>query len=196
MLERGYSRSLLKKAYKRALSHDDLLFSEKNKHDSDTDQFITTYNSQQGDFRSILSKYWFLLTSDPIVANFVSKNPSVTYQKSRSFRDCLTSSQFDPLKDSHSNIGTFRCGSWAYCANLDTRRSIVLQFDQPSPWGLQHMRNSVSAELSMSVLHVGSFTDGSMIMSMRRPLATTNRPLANILPWSTTTHLHISPLFL
>lgn len=34
-------------------------------------RFITTFNSQQKDLKTILSKYWFLLTSDPVIKNFV-----------------------------------------------------------------------------------------------------------------------------
>lgn len=98
--------------------------------------FITTINSQQHEFKSILSRYWFLLTSNPVVANFVSKYPFLTFRRSRSFRDCLTTSHFDPSSTSDHTVGTFRCGSCAYCDNLDTRS--MIQLPDGMTWTSRH----------------------------------------------------------
>lgn len=72
-----------------------------------------------------MSRYWFLLTSDPIIKNYVSVKPSITFPRSRSFRD-LTSSHFDPVDNATNQLGTFKSGACAYCDNLDTRSSAKL----------------------------------------------------------------------
>lgn len=118
----------MKKTFKQALflKLDDLLFSRTNKEEDNNVRFKTTYNSQHGDLREIISRRWFLLTSDPTIKNVVSSNPSITFQRSRSFRDSVTSSHFDLRDNLEAQPGTFPCGSCAYCNNLDTRSSVLL----------------------------------------------------------------------
>lgn len=127
----GYSRSLLKKAYKRALflQRSKLLFSRTKKQDDTNVRFVTTFNGQHKDLKNILSKYWFLLTLDSMGRNFVPCNPSITFRKSRKsrlFRDSLTTSHLDLHDQPKPANGTFPCGACAYCANLDTRSPVSL----------------------------------------------------------------------
>lgn len=43
-------------------------------------RFITTYNIQHSDIKHIMSKYWFLLTSDSVSNHYVSPDPSITFR--------------------------------------------------------------------------------------------------------------------
>lgn len=88
-------------------------------------RFITTYNDQHHVIKKILAKHWHLLTSDAIVTNYVPSAPAITFRKSRSFKDHLTSSHFEHVT-LNSNTGTVPCGACNYCENLDTRSSLIL----------------------------------------------------------------------
>lgn len=136
LLSRGYSRSLLKKTYKPAfgLKHDKLLFSAPIwRPQEDLVRFITNYNSELGDLKSIMLHYCFLLTSDLIVRNNISGYPTITFCKFRFLRDSLTTSHFvDPSRSFYPTSGTSPCGSCSYCSNLDTRSSLT--FPNGTTW--------------------------------------------------------------
>lgn len=111
---RGYSNSVLKRAYRKAkeCSRSDLIFRGLKPCDTPTSHFITTYTRQSDDIRSILSKYWYVLTADPILSQYVSAFPSLTFRRARSLRDRLASSHLKPTSDlKHCKyLGTFKCG--------------------------------------------------------------------------------------
>lgn len=118
LLERGYSRSLLKKVYHRARREKRHLLLYRNSsvnqttgrsRDTTTPKTVThptnleptgcilTYSSQHHSIRSIIDKYWFLLTEDSILSLlslYVSPKPSVAYQRCRSLKDDLVHSHY------------------------------------------------------------------------------------------------------
>lgn len=63
LLLRGYSRTSLKKAFKRAntRSCQDLLYSTKPKNEDNSLRIITKYSNQHQQIRKIVSKYWHIL---------------------------------------------------------------------------------------------------------------------------------------
>lgn len=98
LLKRGYSRSLHKKSFHAAITHErhDLLYKEKKPCGGNSTSFeptrcILTYSQQHKKISDILAKYWPILTEDP---NYVSVRPSNTYQRCTSLKDTLTSSHF------------------------------------------------------------------------------------------------------
>lgn len=98
------------------------------------------YNNQSNQIKSILSKYWFLLQSDPIVSKYISSIPSVTFRRATSLKDQLTKSHFELLNKIHCKYrGTFPCGSCTQCPYLDTRKQIMLPNGQK--WKSSHFVN-------------------------------------------------------
>lgn len=132
-LARGYSRSLLKRAYKKARSQDrrQLLFknSETNvtqpQSSSDITRRIFTFSNQQ--IKGIFEKYWFLLTEDPVLSNYVASKPSITYRRAGSLKDELISSHFvNPTIRQSIPPRTIPCGSCEACPFLDIRNQVIL----------------------------------------------------------------------
>lgn len=78
LLERGYIKSVMKKAYKlaKSIQRDSLLFKEQPRDQSPEVRFITTFIDQHSQVRSILRRYWCLLSLDYILSKHVSENPS------------------------------------------------------------------------------------------------------------------------
>lgn len=86
LVQRGYSRCLLKKAYQKALKRDRNMFLYKTKSpDTNTDvtRCILTFSHQNQTIRSIINKHWSLLTEDPVLSSYVSKFPFHYIQKVR-----------------------------------------------------------------------------------------------------------------
>lgn len=140
-LERGYSRSLLKRAYHRAREADrhSLLFTNKEKMRSTTSSIgppapveptrcILTYSAQEQAIRSIIGRYWFLLTEDPVLSHYVTPHPSITYRRARSLKDELVQSHFiehsGPSKATPPRITP--CGNCDVCQYLDLRSRAIL----------------------------------------------------------------------
>lgn len=111
LLARGYSRSLLKKAYERACIYtcEQLIFATKENIKSDDKVcFIATYSCQFPQIQFIIKKYWFLLTNDNILTNYVTDVPSITYRRSRrsqSLYDQVVSSHFEDPNTLTTNTG-------------------------------------------------------------------------------------------
>lgn len=102
-LRRGYTRSLLKEAYHRALglNREQLLYKTNITNQSDIDtntldstRCVLTFSSQHHSIRAIVNKYWFLLTEDPILSKYVSPRPAITYCRAKSLKDSLVQSHF------------------------------------------------------------------------------------------------------
>lgn len=97
LLTRGYSKTCLKKAYNRACTRtrNDLLHNPSSKTRRENPiSIITRFSNQQKWIKSIVQKYWHVLTMDPIIGPFVPKIPVLTFRRARSLRDQLVSSEF------------------------------------------------------------------------------------------------------
>lgn len=130
LLKCGYSRSLLKKAYHRALLQDrhELLYKPKPSEPStDTTRCILTFSHQNQSICNT-NKYGPLLTDDPVLSHYVTKNPSITYRRSKSLKDSLVNSHFVETRNllSQTIKGTFPCGSCDVCDSLDTHLKATL----------------------------------------------------------------------
>lgn len=74
-----------------------------------------------------MKKYWSLLTNDPILSNYVTDKPSVTYRRNTSRRENLVQSHYtDRTLERSVTKGTFHCGACDACSSLDTRTKVLL----------------------------------------------------------------------
>ncbi|XP_040212985.1 uncharacterized protein LOC120943646 [Rana temporaria] len=118
LLLRGYSKSLLRKAFNKAArqSRINLLFKQKVNTESQPVRFITRYSSHHIEVRNILNKHWSLLTNDPILSNYIGQRPDITFKRSRSLRDKLTSSHYKTNSNQQRPPnGMMRCGRCNFC---------------------------------------------------------------------------------
>lgn len=131
LLERGYSPTCLKKAFKRArgqLRHN-ILFSKKTAPTSQpTIRVITTYNKQHGTLKNILQKHWHLLQIDPNLKPHITATPTITYRKARSLGDYLVKSEYTGnfRSDTCKRLGTFTCGGCSCCRYMNTKNKFKL----------------------------------------------------------------------
>lgn len=118
LLARGYSISLLKKAYKHAwtLERQNILYTHKEPPSQEV-RCILTYCRQHQEIRDILRKYWFLLKEDTVLFDYVAAWPSITYRKCKSLKDKLVSSHIQNLyrRDSCTEIKKIPCGECPKC---------------------------------------------------------------------------------
>lgn len=64
---------------------------------------------------------------DPILSNYVTMGPSITYRRSTSIKDALVHSHFtDKSLLPSSRVRIFPCGGCGACDSLDTRSTAVL----------------------------------------------------------------------
>lgn len=128
LLERGYSRSLLKKAYKNAqvLNRNNLLYNKKICKQDEMTRCIMTFSNQSNEIKGIFERFLFLLKEDPVLNMYLPLHPSITYRRSRSLKDTLVSSHFATDMTSDAGIVTFPCDSCQYCQYLDTRTNAIL----------------------------------------------------------------------
>lgn len=121
LLERGCSKSCLRRAYNHAIMRPwpQLLFGPcPPQKEESTLQIITPYCGQHSVVHKYTHKYWHLLTSDPKIAKIVSLHPQITFKRALSLCDRLVSGTFTAgteLPAMHSMTGTFPCGSFNYC---------------------------------------------------------------------------------
>lgn len=82
-LERFYTKTCLKKAYKRAIENNrnELLYGTKKvKNLYNATRIIIKYSNQRSKIRKVIQKYWHLLSMDPNIGRFVSNTPSITFR--------------------------------------------------------------------------------------------------------------------
>lgn len=121
---RGYNKSWIKAGYIGAKNsrRDDLL-KEKGKHHKPRDtqvRFISTFHSRHAEMRGALSKFWDLLTIDPVLKLYLPKQPSITYRRSKNLRDSLVCSDHMGTQPEYifgskgSKWGCYSCGKLFY----------------------------------------------------------------------------------
>lgn len=126
---RGYSKSLLRKAFNQALrqSRNSLLYKTKTNNPQQTVRFITRYSSQHAGVRNILERHLLLLCEDPILTKYVNSKPEITFRRSRSLRDKLTSSHYTNRLSSHTPAnGMTQCGKCPFCPWIKVGTSFML----------------------------------------------------------------------
>ncbi|CAJ0947977.1 unnamed protein product [Ranitomeya imitator] len=136
-VDRGYSNRSIKKAYYRAIKteRESLIF-PKHKLQKDTKvRLITEYHSQWDAMRDILSKHWTILTSDPILKEYLPERPCITARRARNLKDHLTKS-FYPVNTQSTLFpslfpkpidkwGCAPCGNCIACSNIDNASMFV-----------------------------------------------------------------------
>lgn len=90
LLTQGYSKTLSRKAYNKALQQcrNSLLFNRKE--DSITVKLITRCSTQHGHLRSLLRKHWHLLSEDHILSRYVRSTPKIVFRRAASLRAILS----------------------------------------------------------------------------------------------------------
>ncbi|KAM4050613.1 uncharacterized protein ACNLHF_017504 isoform 1-T1 [Anomaloglossus baeobatrachus] len=124
---RGYPRSVLSNAYRRAKNETQQSLIQKQPAKGDQPlRLVTDYNNQWKQVKQILSKNWAILTSDPQVSSLVSDTPLLTARRAPRLRDMLTSSHFRrPTVRLQRGIvlkGSFPCGACSVCPHVHPTR--------------------------------------------------------------------------
>lgn len=97
LLERGYTKSCLKKTYKRAIesNRNYLLYgTKKDKNTDNNTRIIIKYSSQHSKIWNVIQKYWHLLSMDPNIDRFIFKMPSITFRPATSIKDHIIHSEY------------------------------------------------------------------------------------------------------
>lgn len=79
--------------------------------------------------RRIHTKYWSILSEDPIVGSLVTKNPLITYRKAGSVGESLLQFEYrgEFRKDPYKNGELFHVGHVHKCTAIKSRTHITLQ---------------------------------------------------------------------
>lgn len=130
LLARGYSRSLLRKAFNKAKnrSRNELLYTKKARPQDSTVKLITRFSAHYQDLYSILSKHWHFLVEDPILKKYVNPHPGIVYKRTVSLKDRLVSNQYKTsnLTPLHEPRGTKPCGNCSFCPWISSEYPILL----------------------------------------------------------------------
>lgn len=120
LLNRGYSKKVLKRAYQQAKQNlrDTLIFKQKVRDSHPTIKLITTFTAHQQEIRNLISNNWHFLSEDPVISKYVANVPQITYRRSRSISDAIVHSHLQSsisLTGAEGGNGTFRCGHCQFC---------------------------------------------------------------------------------
>lgn len=131
-LERGYTKSSLRKAFNRVkkIERHNLIFKPKKIQPGSQDmpRIILTYTNEHESIRKILQKNWSILTNDTTLKQLVPSRPLITFRKAGSIHENIVQSEFkgkfrkDPCKD----LGTFPCGRCSACHVIPRCKSTIL----------------------------------------------------------------------
>lgn len=133
LLERGYSRTILKKAYQRALgkTRSQLLYKNQKKTSINMARFITKFSRQHSQLREIMQKYWHLLLADPKITKHLAARPEATFCRVRSLQDDLVCSHFSNPNDLCSIRESNKCGACNLCQFIAGGKDFILPNEKP-----------------------------------------------------------------
>lgn len=97
LLTRGYSKTCLKRAFRRAClkpRHALIFYSESKSNKTNPIWIITRFSNQHRTVKNIVERYWHVLKLDPTIGPFVQDKPSFTFKRSKSISYNLVSSEF------------------------------------------------------------------------------------------------------
>ncbi|XP_073508936.1 uncharacterized protein [Phyllobates terribilis] len=129
--ERGYSDKIIQRSYRRAKfsRRKDLLYKKQTPETTDVVRFISTFNAKSSEIWTALKKHWRILQLDPSLAPYISKNPTITYRRSRNLRDMLVHSHLSSNKylfDSKGpQWGCRPCGGCVACPNIESTKTFT-----------------------------------------------------------------------
>ncbi|KAM9324507.1 LOW QUALITY PROTEIN: uncharacterized protein PAF06_000559 [Gastrophryne carolinensis] len=98
---RGYPKNIIRKAFKRARDtpRENLLrYKQKNKENQEV-RYVTQYNSNWNNLRSILRAHWNILKTDPYLTEWTKRGPLMTAKRAPNLRDKLCSSHYTRPKN-------------------------------------------------------------------------------------------------
>lgn len=169
LLTRGYSKSLLRKAFNKAArqSRTTLLYKQKSIPLSQPVRFITHYSRNHNKVRNVLVKHWSLLTNDPILSKYINSKPDITYKRSRSLRDKITSSHYTTHQTQHvSSNGMTRCGKCSFCLWIREGSTFVLPNGENFPPNF-HTDCSTQGVIYLMTCQCQAFYVGKTIRNFR-----------------------------
>lgn len=139
--QRGYSRSLLNKAFNKVakLNRKDLIHSKRPSKSNQSVRIITRFSKQHTQMRALLDKFWPLLTADNMINKYIKPFPEITYRWAPSMKDRLVTSHSMPRNlDKSISVGTFPCGRCDVCSFISNSRDVVLPNGVVLPHGRIH----------------------------------------------------------
>ncbi|XP_040188254.1 uncharacterized protein LOC120920313 [Rana temporaria] len=145
LLIRGYTKTSLKKAFNRVrdTNRRSLIFKPKNtskKEESNT-RVIINFSNEHQKIRKTISKFWPILTEDPILKNLITNQPQITFKKAPSLGTLLVKSEYKGInkKDPCKTFGTYPCGTCAQCPVIGRRTTLTLP--NGDTFSLKHFAN-------------------------------------------------------
>ncbi|CAJ0968367.1 unnamed protein product [Ranitomeya imitator] len=130
--DRGYSRRMIRRGYKRALSttRDQLLYGggkTVTNEDKSQVRFISSYNGEWNNLKDIIGKHWGVLLTDPVLKQVLPSSPQYVARRSANLRDLLVHSHYE-TSGRHNikhpeNWGFFPCGLCKACLNLNKTKN-------------------------------------------------------------------------
>lgn len=133
LLEKGYSKKMLKKAYQKAqaLDRQEILYpkNQDKKENVNRIRFITKFCDEHKAIRKTLQKYWYLLQADNKLKDLVGLHPEIIFRQARSIRDQLVTSHYTGFnrKDPCKNKGLFPCEGCSFYSYIDIGSEKVLR---------------------------------------------------------------------
>ncbi|XP_040196442.1 uncharacterized protein LOC120929219 [Rana temporaria] len=130
---RGYTKTCLRKAFNRvkALDRRQLIFktkSRKVRSEENNSRIILGFSNEHTRIRRIITKFWPILTEDPILQNLILDRPQLTFRRADSLGTMLVRSEYrgNSTKDPCKTHGTFPCGHCARCEVIGRRTTLAL----------------------------------------------------------------------
>lgn len=123
-LQRGYNVADITSAIERARLTDrkSLLLKRRKRANSSRICFSTEFNPVAGQIKNIVLKHWPILQSDPLLKDFTSEPPRISFRRSRNIKDKLVHSVVKSPTAQPSWLptppsGFYRCGHCVHCSN-------------------------------------------------------------------------------
>lgn len=129
LLARGYTKTLLRSTYNKAIcqSRSSLLYKKKSIATNSPVRFITRFSQQHEQLCGILSNHWPILQEDPIIKKYIGPFPQITFRRARSLGDKLTSSYYSTTpKHKQLKQGISQCGKCSFCPWIKVGKTFIL----------------------------------------------------------------------
>lgn len=106
LLARDYSKSLLRRAYSKAVrqTRNELLFKTKISDVKSTVKYITRFSSQHSELINIMTNHWHLLQEDTILKKYIGQHPKMVFRWARSLCDRLLSCHYPMAYTGVANV--------------------------------------------------------------------------------------------
>lgn len=130
--ERGYSLTIIRKAYSRAIKTPrNSLLQGRDRSTAGAEQpvrFIGTFCKQWPMIETILKRHWHILHTDPVLDNILGSRPLTCCRRAPNLRDRLVKSHLTRLSIKPLRVGTFACGRCRACIYMHNEQPVIDRF--------------------------------------------------------------------